>query len=843
MPDAQKIQLTQFPFPSKSSGTPWGPRTEWPAHWIQAANPRNKSTVTAYRLDFTLEKTSEVEFHVTADQRYWLYLDDMRIGRGSERGTTREWYYESYRVRIPAGAHQLRAIVWHLCASPPWAQVSVEPGFLLAASTPFTEQFSTGIANWQAQELDNVQFLAPVKQVGRDIGCGERIHYTGMRWLDVFSKVHTEAWKSPQLRTAGNNGFLLATTPNDRILHPGRLPSMRAETIQTDCTVCIVDTQIQCIDLAQNIKSEAEQWHALLNHSCDATGTCATHNAMGKALRPTSKEQVECGSHETLGNEAQIAVTPITIAPYSTRRILIDLNNYYCAYSQIATQGGAGSSITIGWAERLSTDPQQALAPEDRLQLEGHHFVGVTDRFTLNASDTSLLEPLWWQAGRFVQITISTAEEALTIKQVQFEHTGYPLKNESNFHSNAAWLNAQIPVAYRTLQACAQETYTDCPYWEQLQYIGDTRIQALITYLTDRDVRLIEKGIHSFALTMTGASPFPACSAPSSEIKIIAPFALWWIGMLHDYGRWHGDSAFIRKHLPTAWWIVDHFLLDRNESGLICSPQGWNYVDSTIFPGGEPKGAEPGGVSGILNWQLVLALNELAELSQWLEEPERAEYAKRLSRELATTCEATFWNAEHGAIADDSTQSTYSEHSQALALLSGHLSETAHATVSRTLVVSQKLLRAGPYFTHYICEAYRQEAHAEALQARLQEWSKFIDAGFYTFPEEAIVGRSDCHAWSSHPLYHAYSSIAGIRPRGFGFDEVEIRPQLGSLRSLKLSVPWRDTFISLKIQATNESNYSIEIQLPNTLRGVLLWHGEEKAITAGTTQLRLTTST
>ena len=115
MPDEQKIQLIQFPFRNESSVTPWGPRTEWPAHWIQAENPRNKSTVTAYCLDFTLEQTSEVEFHVTADQRYWLYLDAMRIGRA----------------------------------------VSVKPGFLLAASTPFTEQFSTGIANWQVQELDS----------------------------------------------------------------------------------------------------------------------------------------------------------------------------------------------------------------------------------------------------------------------------------------------------------------------------------------------------------------------------------------------------------------------------------------------------------------------------------------------------------------------------------------------------------------------------------------------------------------------------------------------------------------------------------------------------------------
>ena len=29
---------------------------------------------------------------------------------------------------------------------------------------------------------------------------------------------------------------------------------------------------------------------------------------------------------------------------------------------------------------------------------------------------------------------------------------------------------------------CAHETYMDCPYYEQLQYGGDTRLEILATY-------------------------------------------------------------------------------------------------------------------------------------------------------------------------------------------------------------------------------------------------------------------------------------------------------------------------------------------------------------------------
>ena len=39
-----------------------------------------------------------------------------------------------------------------------------------------------------------------------------------------------------------------------------------------------------------------------------------------------------------------------------------------------------------------------------------------------------------------------------------------------------------IPVALRTLEMCSHDTSMDCPYYERLNYVGDTRLQSLVAY-------------------------------------------------------------------------------------------------------------------------------------------------------------------------------------------------------------------------------------------------------------------------------------------------------------------------------------------------------------------------
>ena len=790
----QNTRPSLAPFPRNDSIRGYRQREAWPAMWIVTEEQHEDSFVAAYRLRFDCEKDTRVKLLVTADQRYWLYLDGQRIGRGSERGSIRKWFCETYEIELTAGTHTLGAITWYLSESAPWAQVTAQPGFLLAATDePFTERLSTGIAPWTSRVLSDVTFLDPVEQVGKDIGSGARILHRG-RPLAESLEDGSSTWTGVKTLLPGNNAFWQNASPKTWVLYPAQLPAMRSE-----------------------------KWEG-------AHVACAMNSFAGdQPFRKADSNPDQCAAWQSMLDQPGASVV---LPPHSEWRVLIDIGGYCCAYYELYTRDGADAEIAVAWAERLAMRPDFPEAPNDRDTYEERFLVGTADHFQPTGEGPACYEPLWWQAGRWVQVSVRTAALPLVIEGLDILETGYPWRNESRFSSDNEALNSIAPVCYRTLQCCTHETYMDCPYWEQLQYLGDTRIQAQLTYATSSDTRLPEKALEAFSHSMHGASPFPASNYPSQGIQIIPPFALWWICMLHDYALWRGNAEFVKERLPMGWWIMDHFLLNRDTNGMVTSPQGWNYVDSAAFPGGEPPGAGLGEVSGLLNWQVILALNALRDFSHWLNMPERADWADRIAQELTTACEKMLWDPTRNALADDLDHTSFSEHGQCLALLTGRLSPRIQSHVQDALTNDQELVRAGKYFSHYVCLALAAMDAGDSLHKRLHTWHEFIDAGFHTMPEHDVQGRSDCHAWSAHPLFHMLTSVLGIRPASLGFESVLIKPMLGALREVCGCVPHPFGEITVALK-TYTNGCSVDITLPQNLTGTFTWKGQNVELQEG----------
>lgn len=782
--------LDQDPFHYLSVNDVWSTRGLWPCSWIGASETLAPPFVAAYRRRFALDRGATIRVHVSADERYELFLDGERVGRGPERGEPRHWRFETYDLPLAAGDHVLVARVWSLGEHAPGAQMSVAPGFLLAPQDEaLLPLLGTGTAPWEVRRLDGYGFT-PIVWPGEYtyFAIGAQFTLDGARFAWGFERGEGAGWQSARIVAPAVSTAKPEYTPA-RLLAPAQLPAPLDQPVERLRVRFVGPASTGAIYAADNLPDSQERWQALVDGGA-----------------------------------------PLTLAPDTAQRVLIDLGVYTCAYPELVVSGGAGGELRLRWAESLYLEPE-GHAKSQRDAVEGRFFRGIGDSWLPDGGGQRRFDALWWRCGRFLELTARAQATPLTIERLTLRATGYPLKNEMRLAASDERLADVARIAIRSLRMCAHETYMDCPYWEQLMYVGDTRLQALVTYVLTRDDRLPRMALRQFDDSRL-PSGLTQSRYPSRVTQVITPFALWWVGMVHDYALWRDDPALVRELLPGVRAVIDGFGRFVNAAGLVQAPAGWNFMDwAPEWSSGIPPEGEL-GVSGPINWLYVYTLERAAQLEAWHGEPELAARARRRAAELAARLDAALWDEPRGLIADDLAHAHFSEHAQCLALLSGHLPGARQPAIARGLLNDRALTRTTIYFTHYLFEAYAQLGRIDALFERLSLWFDLPAKGFTTTPEMPEPTRSDCHAWGAHPLYHAFASLLGIRPAAPGFRTATIAPQLGPLSWLRGELPHPAGAIALEL-AVDGDRLAGTIALPRGVTGVVAWRGARRQLSDG----------
>ncbi len=761
--------------------------------WIAPPSRTEAQSVVAYRLRFTLATAQTVRVHVTADERYELWLDGRRMGRGPERGSASAWFYESYDLPVATGEHVLVARVWHLGELAPLAQVSTAPGFLLVADPPHASLLSTGVAAWEVKPLSGYAFELPAMELHSPwfTGANQTIDASLYPWGVEYGS---------------GQGWLPARSRHEDALTPfGILPLHVLRE-------AMLPAQLSAPRRAGRVRSATE-------------GTWTDPRVVHIPAEPGDEHEVRAWQDMVDG------LAPLTVPARARRQVVLDLEQYYCAYPYLVTSGGQGSTVTLAWSEALYVDSKGS-SKGQRNQVADRYFIGPSrDVIRPDGGTDRRFENLWWRAGRYLLLLVETADEPLTLEAVGLEETRYPLEAESRIALGDERLDRTAPILLRGLQMCAHETYLDCPYYEEMMYVGDTRLEALTTYVLSLDDRLPRKSITMFDLSRVPEGLTQA-RFPGRDVQIIPPFALWWVGMLHDYALWRGNQEFVTRHLPGARAVLNGFLRHLNGDGLLVAPAGWNFAD---WVPDWPIGVPPegfGGVSGLLNWHLVYTLALAAQLEDWAGDPELAHRFERERCALASRLISIFWDERRGLFADDPDHQHFSEHTQCLSLLSGALDMPHHSRIAQGLLEDATLTRTTIYFTHYLFEAYRLLGLADALFERLRLWYDLPAQGFMTTPEQPEPTRSDCHGWGAHPLYHSFATILGIRPATFGFGRLEIEPLLGPLHDVSGSLVHPRGRVDVQLRV-HDGRLSGRVSLPEGVTGILDYQDRWQELTPG----------
>ncbi len=744
-------------------------RENWSAAWINCPDASERDYgVFHFRKNFSLSAVPDSFLvHVSADNRYRLFVNGEPVGNGPARGDLYNWYYESIDLahHLKTGDNIITAIVWNMGVHAPVAQISNQTAFLLQGEG---EKEAVVNSNNSWKVFQNPAYQPCSMDNGRRlraymvIGPGDEVDGKKYPWGWEQAGFDDSQWNDAEV-LAGPSSFGHGTD-NLWNLVPRNIPAME-ETLQ----------RLQSIRRAEGIDAD---------------------------------ENFIKGSGSLL------------VPPNSKGKILIDQGFNTVAYPELVVSRGKGSNIKMNYAETLFDGEGKK---GNRNEVDGKELIGNYVVFQPDGGEKRLFRPLWLRTFRYIELEIETADEPLSIDDFYGQYTGYPFKEEASFSSNDQSLKKIWEVGWRTARLCAGETYYDCPYYEQLQYEADTRIQALISLYVSGDDRLMRKALLDFHHSREPEG-LTQGRYPSNRFQVIPPFSLWWISMVHDYWMHRQDDAFLRSFLGGITGVLDWYEKNIDSDKQMLGPmKWWNFVDYTdVFPNGVPDGATDGN-SSVITLQYVYALRQTAELFNYFGKAAEAEHYQTLATKLAGSTYNHCFDQAKGVMANTPEKEQFSQHASILAVLTDAVKVQDQPELMQRVISDKSLGPATFYYRFYLNQALRKAGMGDRYYGELTPWREMLENGLTTFAEKPDPARSDCHAWSASPNYDFLATICGVRPGAPGFREVDIMPSLGDLNEVEARIPHPQGWIEVHLKRKGKEGLEGSVTLPDAVSGTFRW--------------------
>ncbi len=750
----------------------------WPARWITTNGPQKEYGVHYFRRNFEIDKVPEqLLVHTSGDTIYQLFVNGKKVSYGPQTGDLRHWYYETTDIApyLVKGDNVIAAKVLNYGSHPPDARLTVQTAFLLCADDSEHRFLNTGNGEWKTYTNETYKpNIVDSSQVRGYYGGGSREIVDGRLypWGWQARQYDDSHWqKGLRVETAFARGCKWASRWK---LTPRVLPHQR-----------LTPGEFEAIRLVEN---------------AEVTG-------------------------DFVKNQGEIRIEPNT-----TARIIFDWDHVTTAYPVLKTGGGKDSVIKATYVEAPHIGDIRDRNKGHRDVIEGKTFLGFFDQFTLDGAEQREYTPLWWRAFRFIELSIQTQDEPLVIHSYDGIHSSYPYEKiaqfqllEDNQDFRGGFLNEMIEIGHRTIFACAHEGINDCPYYEESQFPGDARIQALISYSNYGDPLLGKNAVDQFSWSINNEG-FISARYPTNSLYYIPNYSLYWIGMLYDYWMHIGDDAFIRSKLPVSRMILSYYKSKERMDGTLNKLDYHRFVDWSFPQGEEP--IDEAGYSALADLHYLMALQWAYQLEEGVGENSSilGQYQQSIDK-LKSSIQERYWNGEISLYTDvPSNPGILSQHTNTLAILTGIIEGEAAKDLMHKILTQDAMTQATLYWSFYIFEALHKSGLGGQYFEHLDIWEKLMDLGVKTWPESGANSRSECHGWGANPNYHLYKLIAGIEPAESGFKKVKIQPQIKSGQELDIKYPHPMGEINIRLKYEHD-HLSGSVTLPEKITGKFIWRG------------------
>lgn len=767
----------------------------WRANWITHPGiSGNEYAVVNFRKEFDLDvKPSQFIISVSADNKYVLYVNGKRVARGPQLSDIRHWRYETIDIApfLRAGENVIAAEVVNFGPDRFFGQQSYRTAFIVngVVASPESVQVSivntTGSSGWKTHVNRGV--------TGKEV-----------RWRTLPRDII---------------GGFYASNPTDSVT----AASYPWGWEQPDFDVDGWENAVFC----ENASAFGGGFGWLLEPR--------------NTPIPVQTQERLAGVIVTEGIDAAggfLRGEPLTVPANSSVRILIDNTVLTTGYPELYFDGGKGAVIRIGYAENLFL-PNSA-SKGNRNEYEGKQFVGIRDVIVADGGEGRKFSPTWIRTFRFVELRINTGSEPLLIRDFFNMYTTTPIPIRATFSASDPVYEKIFDLCRRTVSLCTQSYFLSDAYYETMQYVGDTKVHALVWQALSGNDLHTRNALEQFHYSRLWDGNLTSCY-PLRSTFVHPTYSVIWVDMLYDYLVWSGDSTFIRKFVPGIHHTLSMFDALIQENGLAGATRWHYFVDwyQDSNTGGLAPGQD-GSNSAVVTLHYVHALQSAAHILEYLGEDEDANRYAQRAKEIADKVYNLCFDKSRNLFAERPDKSYFDQHTNIMAVLTNAIPEDQQRGILERILADPSLGQATYYYRFYLFEALRKVGAGDLFDKALEPWKDLVRDGLTTTLErmesENKPTRSECHPWSTGPAYAYYTLVAGISPGEIGFRTIRFRPNLGNLKSIEGVYPHPKGDIKFSVRRKGKRLVA-DITLPPGITGVAEINGESIPLHPGTQTL------
>jgi len=520
--------------------------------------------------------------------------------------------------------------------------------------------------------------------------------------------------------------------------------------------------------------------------------------------------------------------------------IVLDAKYYTTAMVRYEFKAPKGTKMDVIYTEcPLTKSPDGVLYKDMRDNADGAILYNDWDNGDhyetfIASGDEQKHEIFFFRTFRFIRVECTGKPEYFKMYAARYNYDFF--KDATNggigsFECSDGKYKNLWDISVNTLECCTHETFADCPFYEDQQYIGDARFESKYAWAISND-SLMQKKVIIDTIGSLQPDGMIASTSPNMWVQVLHISVVYFINHIREYLRFTGDVDFVKSLIGVISCNISYFEGWKTPDGLINPTDGCRFIDWVKeWNRGLPVNGETEPLS-IYNLMYAAALKDAVEICNACGYPGLASDYAKLHKDLCKAINKHCFDKEAGLYVDVVGHKAYSEHTGVWAILSDAVTGDDALKLAKTMMTSNNVSKSSFSKNYDLLRALDKVGlYDEYAPAILSQWDRMVEKHCTTWCESTDFPRSECHGWSCTPVYEMTAMILGVSAVKNGYEKIKVEPHLMGLSYAKGRVPtgygyvdvsWKKEEDKFTLEINSSKEVEMEIVMPGGKRETLV---------------------